>query len=174
MLKTLIVRVSLVSVAFAQQNEVPKELEVLTSQYERAVEKALEPITAKYLAALKKLKGKFTTQQKLEQALAVDAVLTDLIDESDKQFNSLAEVFGKTFSWRANGTDLGFRLILQKDGTGTMRSISIKWKKTGDRETRITFLDGEIADLKWNLRYTEFTGKESRYGGQRIFGKLVK
>ncbi|MDA7619006.1 hypothetical protein N8655_00175 [bacterium] len=78
MFKTLIVMVSLAPVAFAQQAEGPRELKVLTSQYERAVEKAVEPLTAKYLAALEKLKSKFTKEQKLEQALAVDAVIKKL------------------------------------------------------------------------------------------------
>ena len=174
MLKTLIVMVSLVSVAFAQQNEVPRELKVLTSQYERAVEKALDPITAKYLNALKRLKAKLAKEQKLEQALAVEDVINDLVDDANFRFNSLAEVYGKTFSWRRNGKDFGYRLILQRNGVGTMRSLPIKWEKTGNNAIRVTFGDGESADLKYNLRFTEFTGRETRHGGGIIFGELVK
>ena len=46
---------------------------------EKAVEKALKPITAKYLTALKRLKAKLAKEQKLEEALAVDAVIKELV-----------------------------------------------------------------------------------------------
>ena len=80
--------VLMTAVVSAQQGEGPRELKVLTSQYERAVEKAVAPLTAKYLAALKRLKAKLAKEQKLEQALAVDAVIRSVQEQETKGYGN--------------------------------------------------------------------------------------
>jgi len=124
MLKALIIIVSLASVAFAQEAEVPRELKVLTSQHEKAVEKALKPITAKYLTALKRLKAKFAKEQKLEEALAVDAVIKGLGGED--LANAADKIAGTSWTWNHsedNYSSIRFKI----DGT-----VDLSWKGEGE------------------------------------------
>lgn len=133
MFKTLIVMVSLASVAFAQQAEGPRELKVLTSQYERAVEKALDPITAKYLNALKRLKAKLAKEQKLEQALAVEDVISGVQGQDRKGYRNNKPPFKTDAELRRFliGTSWGTKPTAVEDGLifysdGSFKSPSMK------------------------------------------------
>jgi len=144
---TLIVMVSLASVAFAQQAEGPRELKVLTSQYERAVEKALEPITAKYLAALKRLKAKLAKEQKLEQALAVDAVIKELGGKASIHMEKEASLENilksKRWVYRA-GKNIS-KITFSDNGKARMTGFTnanIQWSVTKNRYLTIVYKDG--------------------------------
>ena len=145
--KALIVIVSLASVAFAQEAEVPRELKVLTSQHEKAVEKALKPITAKYLTALKRLKAKLAKEQKLEEALAVDAVIKELVGGKPIGLDrnpSLEEIL-MSRSWFYHTGKNGSRIVFKEGGdakmSGTTNSV-IPWEVKDNRYLTIYYQNG--------------------------------
>jgi hypothetical protein len=175
MFKTLIGMISLASAAFAQQAEGPRELKVLTSQYERAVEKALDPITAKYLNALKRLKAKLAEAQKLEQALAVEAVINGLGDK----YLALAtdKIAGTSWTWNHsedNDSSIRFKI----DGTVDLSwkgEGEVRWRWLGNNQLTMSSSNGLRRLLTFNKEMTSYKGDSySRKRVSKVWGDLKR
>ena len=153
---------------FAQAEGLPSRLEVLTANYERAIERATKPITAKYIDELRKLKLDLTRAGDLSGALAVDETLKKL-GAVDSDLASILTSRSWTYTNTSNGTKS--RAVFNANGTATLTGstrTSWKWKVTDDRKLDVTFADGNGCIFEFrNLNELSAKGKTKREGAPR-------
>jgi hypothetical protein len=153
-------------------NELPPDVQRLVSQRDAAVSK----IDRVFVDQLDKLKVQYTKEGNLEAANATVTLIKKfriVEDKEDNQSESLSDIFGKTFSWSADGKDAGNRLILLEGGKGTFAGKAITWEHIEKRNIRITQSDGVIEETMWSADYKSFTGRSGRRG-QVLAGKLIE
>ena len=153
-------------------NELPPDVQRLLSQRDAAVTK----IDRVFVDQLEKLKVQYTKEANLEAANATVTLIEKFrIDEDkrDDQSEALSSIFGKTFSWSADGRDAGNRLILLKGGKGTFAGVAITWENIGKRNIRITQSDGVKEEIMWSADFKSFTGRSGRRG-QVLGGRLIE
>ncbi|YCM42816.1 hypothetical protein V2O64_16025 [Verrucomicrobiaceae bacterium 227] len=152
--------------------ELPRDLQELISRRSEAVAR----IDRIFVGELEKLKINYTKKGDLDSANTIVTLIEKYRIDDDQELETskpLSEVFGKTYSWTADGRDDGNRLSIMKDGKGTMRGVKITWEKLGEREIRITFPNGEEAAIKWTANFKNYTGRETRRN-HKLAGKLVE
>ena len=155
-------------VGLSSGEELPSDVQRLFGKRNEAIAK----IDRTFVNELEKLKVKYTKKGDLDSANAIVTLIEQFRIEEDDP-DPLSEVFGKTFSWSANGKDAGNRLIVLEGGKATMRGNKITWEKLGEREIRITFSSGNKATIQWSADYKSFAGRET-LRRQKITGKLVE
>ena len=152
--------------------ELPRDVRDLLSKRNKAVAK----IDRIFIGELEKLKVNYMKKGDLDSANSVATLIEkhriDGVQEVEAA-DPLSEVLGKTYSWTADGKDDGHRLIILKDGEGTMRGLKITWEKVGERAIRIAFPDGEKASIKWTVDFETYSGRETRRNS-KLAGKLVE
>ncbi|MEM1442175.1 MAG: hypothetical protein AAGF67_07525 [Verrucomicrobiota bacterium] len=112
--------------AMIAQDELPSRFDLLTGNYERAVERATKPITQQYVAELKTLLRELIQQGKLAEAQEVEQKLRDL-GALEKTLRDI--LISRTWEYSANGAKS--QIVFNEDGTAKIAGASngtLPWK----------------------------------------------
>jgi hypothetical protein len=149
----------LLSAVFSMGEELPIDIQSLLNKRNQAVAK----IDQTLVQELEKLKVKYTKAGELDSANAT-VVLIENYKAKEPDVGNLPvfpnEIFGKSFSWTANGRNDGYQLIILEGGKGTFSGKAITWKKINGRKLRLNFANGN-PEIEWTDDGKSFVGTDS-------------
>ena len=146
----------------------------------------MAPLTAKYLAALKRLKAKLAKEQKLEQALAVDAVIRGVQEQETKDFDNNKtppETEGELrrfligTSWRTKPTDVEKGLIFYSDGSFKSPREQIptgKYVIDGTKIMSLIWSGNVVVKCEFSPDFKSFKEVNAEGNTWRLLGRVEK
>ncbi|MDA7921156.1 hypothetical protein N9B73_05315 [Verrucomicrobiales bacterium] len=149
--------------ALFAQDRLPNRIEVLTENYERAVERATNPITQKYATELKKLLLELTQKGDLAQAQQVEKKLRTL-GVLEKTLGDI--LLSETWEYSANGSKS--QIVFKDDGTAQMAGESngvFPWKLEDELTLTLLYSDGNSCTFKFRDLETLSVEGKTRLGG---------
>ena len=145
-------------------DEPPEKLDALTRQYELAVKRATEPLKRNYIEHLKQLKTEYTKAGRLEDALAVQSVLSTQgeIAEPERQLDEILQ----TRKWRYTTGRSASVIQFQKDGMASFSGATNALCKYSIRKNKVLTIhypDGNSCDFDFgDLSKLSVTGRTKR------------
>ncbi|MDF1738176.1 MAG: hypothetical protein P1U86_03365 [Verrucomicrobiales bacterium] len=151
--------------AHSEEVEVPQRLQVLLDSYEREKERVLKPLERKLDTALVDLRDQFTKAGRLQDALAVN----NLISSRGAEHEANKPPEDTRWRWGSGG-----ELMLKGDGTAKHTSWD-KWGTWNRQKDGAILLTSQYGDS--TIRFTdENTGVVSSHksGGSTALTKVVE
>ena len=151
--------------------ELPIDIQSLLNKRNQAVAK----IDQTLVQELEKLKVKYTKAGELDLANATVALIENYKTNEPNAGNLPVfpnEIFGKSFSWTANGRNDGNRLIILEGGKGTFSGNAITWMKINGRKLRLNFANGS-SEIEWSNDGKSFMGTDANRRSN-VSGRLIE
>jgi hypothetical protein len=163
-------------IGFAQTNNEPDEYLSLRQNWQKARKQATDPVDSKYLAALQKLKTRYATSDRLEDAIIVDKEIKRIEKEiepaTEKSQSLLAEIEGT--EWRHVRGDVNIHFKDKKLfwGSAKIKSSMAGWEFVEEKKSELSFKykNGFIAVLKFSEDRQSFVSSD----GDRTFTKITE
>jgi hypothetical protein len=163
-MKTKLVIAAIIgSIAGAYADE-SQDLTILRDSYLRARERALSPIQEKYITELNSLKGRFTKNGKLDEAVEVDKELklaletfakkTDEKPKAEKPSDTPEHLFGE---WVCNGVETDI-YVIKRTKKAFHGGSTATWQVTGQLLT-ISWDNGFQLTIDTTQASSEIIGK---------------